>query len=129
MPASVAWHAQQHAGMATDIKRLAYSLEPAHIHPTTDTQAPSKCVRGNFQRHSRDGCLNENCFINLQHAKAVIETWRRGYNEKRAKKATGGMTPLMCAKKLKERQVTLNSLSQGAFVSACPIRVVRAEAR
>lgn len=29
----------------------------------------------------RDGCLNENWFINLQRAKSVIETWRREHDE------------------------------------------------
>ena len=61
-----------------------------------------------FNGRLRDECLNENWFINLQHAKSVIETWRREYNEERPKKALGGMTPLMYAKQLKERQVILN---------------------
>jgi len=30
-----------------------------------------------FNGRLRDECLNENWFINLQHAKSVIETWRR----------------------------------------------------
>jgi hypothetical protein len=38
----------------------------------------------------------------------VIEIWRREYNEERPKKSLGGMTPLMYAKQLKERQVILN---------------------
>ena len=61
-----------------------------------------------FNGRLRDECLNENWFINLQHAKSVIETWRREYNEERPKKSLGGMTPLMYAKQLKERQAILN---------------------
>ena len=61
-----------------------------------------------FNGRLRDECLNENWFINLQHAISVIETWRREYNEERPKKSLGGMTPLMYAKQLKERQVILN---------------------
>jgi len=29
----------------------------------------------------RDECLNEHWFVTLPHARAVIEEWRRDYNE------------------------------------------------
>jgi putative transposase len=38
----------------------------------------------------RDECLNEHWFTNLLHARTIIETWRREYNEERPKKALGG---------------------------------------
>jgi putative transposase len=28
----------------------------------------------------RDECLNENWFMNLKHARDIIEDWRRDYN-------------------------------------------------
>lgn len=55
-----------------------------------------------FNGRLRDECLNENWFTSLLQARAVIETWRREYNEERPKKALGGMTPSAYAKKLAE---------------------------
>lgn len=55
-----------------------------------------------FNGRLRDECLNEHWFANLLHARTVIETWRREYNEERPKKALGGMTPVAYAKQLAE---------------------------
>lgn len=55
-----------------------------------------------FNGRLRDECLNEHWFPNLLHARTVIETWRREYNEERPKKALGGMTPAAYAKQLAE---------------------------
>ena len=55
-----------------------------------------------FNGRLRDECLNEHWFANLLHARAVIETWRREYNEERPKKALGGLTPAAYAKQLAE---------------------------
>jgi len=41
----------------------------------------------------RDECLNENWFINLKHARQVIEYWRIDYNEGRPHTSLGGLTP------------------------------------
>lgn len=46
-----------------------------------------------FNGRFRDECLNEHWFANLLHARTLIETWRREYNEERPKKALGGLTP------------------------------------
>jgi len=53
-----------------------------------------------FNGRFRDECLNEHWFISLQHAQAVIEAWRREYNEERPKKSLGGLTPSAYAKQL-----------------------------
>lgn len=55
-----------------------------------------------FNGRLRDECLNEHWFANLLHARSVIETRRREYNEERAKKALGGLTPAAYAKQLAE---------------------------
>ena len=55
-----------------------------------------------FNGRLRDECLNEHWFPNLLHARAIIETWRREYNEERPKKVLGGMTPAAYAKQLTE---------------------------
>jgi transposase InsO family protein len=36
-----------------------------------------------FNGNFRDECLNDHCFSNLAHARAVIAAWRRDYNEAR----------------------------------------------
>lgn len=46
-----------------------------------------------FHGRLRDECLNENWFLNLHHARVLIEAWRREYNEERPKRALGGLTP------------------------------------
>lgn len=48
----------------------------------------------------RDECLNEHWFTSLLHARTVIETWRREYNEERPKKVLGGLTPSAYARQL-----------------------------
>lgn len=55
-----------------------------------------------FNGRFRDECLNEHWFTGLLHARAVIERWRREYNEERPKKALGGLTPSAYAKHLAE---------------------------
>lgn len=53
-----------------------------------------------FNGRLRDECLNEHWFTNLLQARAIIETWRREYNEERPKNALGGLTPAAYAKQL-----------------------------
>lgn len=65
-----------------------------------------------FNGRFRDECLNENWFTSLAHAKAVIETWRREYNEDRPKKGLGGLTPAAYAKLLAAKTATLTTDSE-----------------
>lgn len=60
-----------------------------------------------FNGRLRDECLNEHWFTSLAHARTVIETWRREYNEERPKKSLGGLTPAQYAKKLAVKAVTM----------------------
>ena len=53
-----------------------------------------------FNGRFRDECLNEHWFTSVAHAQAVIETWRREYNEERPKKGLGGLTPAAYARQL-----------------------------
>ena len=61
-----------------------------------------------FNGRFRDECLNEHWFANLNHARTLIEAWRREYNEERPKKGLGGLTPSQHARQLarKTRTVT-----------------------
>ena len=53
-----------------------------------------------FNGRLRDECLNEHWFTSLVHARAVIESWRREYNEERPKRSLGGLTPAAYAMQL-----------------------------
>jgi putative transposase len=46
-----------------------------------------------FNGRLRDELLNETLFRSLTHARAVLETWRRDYNEQRPHSKLGSMTP------------------------------------
>ena len=62
-----------------------------------------------FNGRLRDECLNEHWFTSLPHARALIETWRREYNEERPKKGLGGLTPAEYAKQLASKAVKVMS--------------------
>jgi putative transposase len=46
-----------------------------------------------FNGRFRDECLNEEVFASLAEARALIERWRRDYNQVRPHSAHGGLTP------------------------------------
>jgi putative transposase len=46
-----------------------------------------------FNGKLRDECLNENYFINLIHAREIIENWRLEYNSERPHSFLGNLTP------------------------------------
>lgn len=60
-----------------------------------------------FNGRFRDECLNEHWFTSLEHARAVIESWRREYNEQRPKRSLGGLTPAEYAGRLARKTVTV----------------------
>lgn len=62
-----------------------------------------------FNGRFRDECLNEHWFVDLRHARRIIETWRREYNEKRPKKGLGGLTPSQYAKQLAKKSATVTA--------------------
>ena len=51
-----------------------------------------------FNGRLRDECLNTNWFMNLKHAREVIENWRRDYNEIRPHSSLRYRTPVEYAK-------------------------------
>ena len=51
------------------------------------------CYIESFNGKFRDECLNEHWFMNMQHAREVIETWRQNYNEVRPHRSLGQLTP------------------------------------
>jgi len=60
-----------------------------------------------FNGRFRDECLNEHWFTSMAHAQALIEAWRREYNEERPKKGLGGLTPARYAKQLVAERSTV----------------------
>lgn len=60
-----------------------------------------------FNGRFRDECLNEHWFTSLNHAKVIIDAWRREYNEERPKRSLGGMTPAAYARSLMQKSVKL----------------------
>jgi putative transposase len=65
-----------------------------------------------FNGRLRDQCLNEHWFTSLAHARTVIETWRREYNDERPKRSLGRMTPTQYAKQLAIKAVTMGADSK-----------------
>ena len=62
-----------------------------------------------FNGRFRDECLNEHWFLNLEHAKVLIEAWRKEYNDERPKKAWGGLTPAAYARRLAAQSATVTT--------------------
>lgn len=62
-----------------------------------------------FNGRLRDECLNEHWFVDLSHARRLIEVWRREYNEERPKKALGGLTPTAYARQLMTKTATVTT--------------------
>ena len=46
-----------------------------------------------FNGRLRDECLNTNWFLNIKHARELIENWRKDYNTVRPHSALGGLSP------------------------------------
>lgn len=60
-----------------------------------------------FNGRLRDECLNENYFLNLAHARIVIEEWRKEYNTERPHSSLGDLTPEEYLKQWEAKQKIL----------------------
>ncbi len=86
----------------------------AHVHAITlrliEPGKPNQnAYVESFNGRLRDECLNEHWFINLDHARVLMEAWRREYNEERPKKTLGGLTPVAYARQLAAKTVTVTT--------------------
>jgi len=52
-----------------------------------------------FNGRLRDECLNANEFVSLEHARAILRSWREDYNHIRPHGSLGHLTPSEYAKK------------------------------
>jgi putative transposase len=59
--------------------------------------APGKPIQNafieSFNGRFRDECLNQHWFVNLAHARRVVDAWRRDYNQARPHSSLGYLTP------------------------------------
>jgi putative transposase len=70
--------------MLTWVHRNGIALRPIELgKPNQNVSVES------FNERLRDECLNEHWFTSVAHARAVIETWRRKFNDERPKKILG----------------------------------------
>jgi len=77
-------------GRSLDQWAQANGVKLLLIQPGKPTQnAYVESFNGKF----RDECLNENWFVSLDHARAVISTWRTDYNEVRPHSSLANRTP------------------------------------
>lgn len=71
-----------------------------------------------FNGKFRDECLNEQWFTSVDHAKTVIATWRRDYNEARPHSSLGKRTPAEFASTLRDSgQLTPNPTSSDTLAT------------
>ena len=78
------------AGCALDEWAYRKSVKLNFIRPRKPIES---AFAESFTGRLRDECLNMNWFINLKHARDVIEDWPRDYNEVRPHSSLKGATP------------------------------------
>ena len=86
-------------GKALDQWAYKHGVELKLIQPGKPTQnAYIESFNGKF----RDECLNEHWFRSLDHARAVLSTWRQDYNENRPHSMLDYKTPAEVAEQLRK---------------------------
>jgi putative transposase len=78
------------AGLA--LERWAHDRQVTHRFITPGKPSQNGYIES-FNGKLRDECLNENEFINLPHARELIESFREDYNHLRPHSSLGGLTP------------------------------------
>ena len=78
------------AGLA--LERWAHDRQVTHRFITPGKPSQNGYIES-FNGKLRDECLNENEFINLPHARELIESFREDYNLLRPHSSLGGLTP------------------------------------
>ena len=88
------------------IRHYRVDLTLAFIDPGKPTQ---NAFIESFNGKLRDECLNENYFLNLMHAKEIIENWRLEYNSERPRSSLGNQTPWEYSELWEQEQKILTS--------------------
>jgi len=83
---------------------------------------------GSFNGRMRDELLNENLFLDLDHARSRIANWIDDYNQRRPHSALGYLTPTAYAANL---SATCDRLRNPAAppIARCSTRVARRKTR
>lgn len=85
-------------GRALDEWAYRHGVQLKLIQPGKPTQnAYIESFNGKF----RDECLNEHWFQSLAHARTIIQSWRKDYNEERPHSMLGYRTPAEVAEQLR----------------------------
>ena len=75
-----------------------------HRQTKIDFSRPGKptdnCFIETFNGSLRDECLNVHWFASLAEAQAIVEAWRRDYNESRPHTALKNLTPAAFAREI-----------------------------
>ena len=85
------------AGLA--LERWAHDRQVTHRFITPGKPSQNGYIES-FNGKLRDECLNEHEFINLPHARELIETFREDYNQLRPHSSLGDLTPAEFAAKV-----------------------------
>ena len=85
------------AGLA--LERWSHERQVAHRFITPGKPSQNGFIES-FNGKLRDECLNEHEFINLQHARELIESFREDYNQLRPHSSLGDLTPAEFAAKI-----------------------------
>lgn len=85
------------AGLALERWAHEHAVNHRFIAPGKPAQ---NCYIESFNRKLRDECLNEHEFLNLHHARELIDAYRDDYNLNRPHSALDGLTPSEFAAKI-----------------------------
>ncbi|MDT3678546.1 MAG: IS3 family transposase [Burkholderiaceae bacterium] len=92
-------HGPEFEGRVLDAWAYARGVRLAFIRPGKPVE---NAYIESFNGRLRDECLNEHWFMNMAHARSVIERWRIEYNTERPHSALGYLTPAQYAAANKE---------------------------
>ena len=96
------------SGSALDAWAFKNKVQLHFIQPGKPVQnAYCESFNGKF----RDECLNKNWFLTLQEARAIIEAWRKEYNEDRTHSSIGDLTPAEFIKTKQQMALASNGLT------------------
>lgn len=87
-------HGPEFEGQVLDAWAYAQGVRLAFIRPGKPVE---NAYIESFNGRLRDECLNEHWFMNMAHARSVIERWRLEYNTERPHSALGYLTPAQYA--------------------------------
>lgn len=87
-------HGPEFEGQVLDAWAYAQGVRLAFIRPGKPVE---NAYIESFNGRLRDECLNEHWFMNMAHARSVIERWRLEYNTERSHSALGYLTPAQFA--------------------------------